>query len=170
MHLFLVRHGAAGSRHKWNGPDRLRPLSVKGERQAKALVPVVLGQLASGVPLSAAQAGPPGPSITRVLSSPYIRCIQTVEPLAHELGLKVEPARPLAEGAKPRSVTTVVRGLHDPAVLCSHGDVVPLILETLAREDGFELPAAYLCQKGSTWHLVGDDDRYMEAHYIPPPA
>lgn len=154
MNLFLVRHGAAGSRHKWQGPDKLRPLSPKGRRQAQGIANLLADH-----------------PITRVLSSSYVRCMQTVEPLAHQLGLAVEPARALAEGTGAKTAMALVRGLDDPAaVLCGHGDVIPMILEILAHEDGFALPSKYPCAKGSTWELAGQDGRYMKARYIAPPA
>ncbi|MDQ6909523.1 MAG: histidine phosphatase family protein [Actinomycetota bacterium] len=154
MNLLLVRHGAAGSRHKWPGPDKLRSLSPKGRRQARGIADLLADR-----------------PIARVLSSSYVRCVQTVEPLADKLGLAVEPARALAEGTGAKTAMALVRSLDDPgAVVCSHGDLIPIILETLAREDGFSLSMKYPCAKGSTWDLVGQDGVYMEAHYIPPPA
>ena len=61
MAVLLVRHAKAGSRKDWSGDDRLRPLSKAGHRQAEALVPLLVGY-----------------PITRVLSSPFVRCVQTV--------------------------------------------------------------------------------------------
>jgi len=63
--FFFVRHAKAGSRSHWTGDDRQRPLSKKGVKQAEDLVSV-LGDF----PISA------------VFSSPYRRCLETVEPLA----------------------------------------------------------------------------------------
>jgi 8-oxo-dGTP diphosphatase len=153
MHLFLVRHAKAGSRHDWDGPDEQRPLSKKGRRQADALVPLLFDR-----------------QIERVASSPFVRCAQTVQPLADKLGVDVELAEPLAEGAKTKDVLALVRNLDADAVLCTHGDVIPEILDTLARDDGIALPPDYPYAKGSTWDLSGDDGRYMTARYIPPPA
>jgi len=154
MHLYLVRHAKAGSRHDWDGPDDLRPLSKKGRRQADALVLALVDR-----------------HVDRVLSSPYVRCVETVQPLADKLGVEVEIADALVEGTVTKDALALVRELASvDAVLCSHGDVIPNILEALADQDGFGLPPDYPCQKGSTWELVGQDGRYMEAHYIPPPA
>jgi phosphohistidine phosphatase SixA len=65
MPLYVVRHAHAGSRSAWLEDDRLRPLSDKGRLQAKAIAERI-------VPL--------GPSV--LLTSPYLRCQQTLEPLA----------------------------------------------------------------------------------------
>jgi hypothetical protein len=36
--LLLVRHAHAGDKHRWQGPDRLRPLSLAGQAEAAGLV------------------------------------------------------------------------------------------------------------------------------------
>ena len=80
--LLLVRHAHAYARKEWSGEDRSRPLSDNGLRQAEGLI-AVFGNF---------------PRLARVLSSPYLRCVQTVEPLAQAHHLEVEPAEDLAEG------------------------------------------------------------------------
>jgi phosphohistidine phosphatase SixA len=104
--VVLLRHASAGDRGKWDGDDRLRPLDKRGRRQAKALRDRLL---AAGV--------------TRVLSSPYARCVQTVEPL----GLDIELDERLAEGA-PRSETLALLADADGAVACTHGDVIENVI------------------------------------------
>jgi Histidine phosphatase superfamily (branch 1) len=61
--LLLVRHAHAGDKHRWQGPDRLRPLSLAGQAEAAGLV-VRLEDF----------------PIERILTSPTLRCQQTVEP------------------------------------------------------------------------------------------
>lgn len=151
MTLLLIRHSHAGSRKDWAGDDRLRPLSAKGRRQARTLV---------------AQLEPWAPS--RVLSSPYRRCLETVTPLADDLGLKVEASDELAEGGGSDAVA-LVRSLHDSHVaLCTHGDVIPEILVALADEDRFDLGPAPRQAKGSTWVLLSRHGRFYDATYLPP--
>lgn len=104
MTSVLLRHASAGDRDDWDGDDLHRPLDARGRRQAAELVELL---------------GPFG--VTRVLSSPYVRCVATVEPLAAALGLPVEQDDRLAEGAgdAPREL------LHeDGVVCCTHGDIV----------------------------------------------
>ncbi len=149
--LLLIRHANAGSRKDWAGDDRLRPLSPKGRRQARALVE---------------QLEPWAPS--RILSSPYRRCVETVKPLADELGLKVEEVEELAEGAE-RGALELVRSLNDSHVaLCTHGDVIPVILVALADEDRLDLGPAPRQAKGSTWVLRSAKGRFIDAKYVPP--
>lgn len=154
MTILLVRHAHAGSREKWQGPgpDEVRPLSKKGWRQAEGLVEQLKGY-----------------GISRLLSSPYVRCVQTLEPLAKDRALDIEEVDELAEGADPGATLALVRGLGDiTAVLCTHGDVVPNLLDRLASEEALELPPDYPCQKGATWVLT-DDGPGMTATYLPPP-
>jgi len=154
MCIYLVRHGKAGSRHDWKPPDRERPLSKRGWRQAEGLVDL-LGER----------------GVEKVVSSPFVRCVDTVRPLADTLGLGVETAGELAEGASSAEVLKLVRRLAPTtAVLCSHGDVVGVILDALVAADGLELPADYPCVKGSTWELCANGDRFVSARYLPPPA
>jgi len=149
--LLLIRHASAGSRKDWSGDDRLRPLTAKGRRQARFLVQ----QVEQWAP-------------SRILSSPYLRCVQTVKPLADELGLKVEEVDELGEGAGFDAVT-LVRSLHDSHVaLCTHGDVIPEILVALADEDRLDLGPAPRQAKGSTWVLRSTKGRFVDATYVPP--
>jgi 8-oxo-(d)GTP phosphatase len=149
--LLIIRHANAGSRKDWKGDDRERPLSAKGRRQARTLIE---------------QLEPWAPS--RVLSSPYRRCVETVKPLADELGLKVEEVAQLAEGAGLDAVE-LVRSLQDGHVaLCTHGDVIPEILVALADEDRLDLGPAPRQAKGSTWVLGSKRGRFVDATYLPP--
>ncbi len=132
MAVLLVRHAKAGDRDTWDAPDDLRPLTAKGEVQAEGLV----GALA-------------GFDITRVLSSPYLRCSQTVAPLAAARGLAVEPCDDLAEGEGRAGLALARRllGAQGYTVLCTHGDVAEEVLDGLGvRRDGYT-------RKGSTWVL-----------------
>ena len=106
MTVVLVRHASAGDRDKWDGDDRLRPLDRRGRKCAKALCDRLL-ELGA----------------TRVLSSPYLRCMQTVEPL----GIGIELDDRLAEGA-PREETLALLADAEGAVACTHGDVIENVI------------------------------------------
>ena len=148
----LVRHAHANARKEWSGDDRLRPLSVHGRRQAERLIDV------------AASFERP----SRVLSSPYLRCLQTMEPLARANDLSVEPSDELSEGQSSAAVS-LVRGLAgDNVALCTHGDVIAEILVTLADEDRLDLGPNPRQAKGSIWVLAGQDGFFTSAQYFPP--
>ncbi len=140
MTLLLVRHADAGDRAAWTGDDRQRPLSATGRRQSEAL--------------AALHADRP---IAAVLSSPARRCVQTVEPLAGALDLRVEEEDALAEGA---SFETIDRLLTDHAdrdvLLCTHGDVMDAILGALRRRG--HLPQRATARKAASWIVEGWPD------------
>ena len=106
MRVILLRHASAGSRKKWKGDDRLRPLDKRGRAQATALTVALASR-----------------GVTRVLSSPYLRCTQTVAPLR----LDIELDDRLAEGTPVEVVQALLHRL-DGAVACTHGDVVEAVV------------------------------------------
>jgi 8-oxo-dGTP diphosphatase len=157
--LLLVRHAEAESRSSWDGPDVLRPLSAKGRRQAGGLVHVLGDQFAVG----------------RLVTSPSLRCIETLSPLAATLCLTLEVAGVLAEGSEAQAAVELARsgatlpGSEGALVLCSHGDLIPPVLEVLSSEDGIDLGRQPRYQKGSTWVFEGKRGRFTTGAYIPPP-
>ena len=151
--LFLVRHGAAGDREAWEGDDRLRPLSNKGERQAKAVTALLADR-----------------DIEAIVSSPYLRCVQTVKPLAEELGLEVIENESLAEAEGGKASRELVRQLAGTnAVLCTHGDVIPELMDWMVRK-GMPLRSPFDCKKGSVWEIDVKHGEFRKARYIPPLA
>jgi 8-oxo-dGTP diphosphatase len=149
----LVRHARAGSRKGWEGPDIERPLSKKGRRQADGLVDML---------------EPYG--VKRILSSPYVRCTQTVEPVAEALGLEIEVRPELAEGAPVDEAIDLLRQhAGTTTVFCTHGDIVPAILDALAEHDGLDLPPDPDYPKGSVWVIDEQDGRATAARYLPAP-
>jgi 8-oxo-dGTP diphosphatase len=149
---YLVRHAKAGSRGKWKGHDVDRPLTASGWAQAEALAERLQ------------KVDPP-----RLLSSPYVRCMQTLEPLAERLGLPIEPEWLLAEGEPFDGVVSVLEGLPDGTVLCSHGDVIPDTIEALIRR-GMKVDGLLDWRKGSVWVIERDGAGQWRAHAEPPPA
>lgn len=152
MPLYIVRHAKAGDRAAWEGPDEARPVSKKGRRQADAIAAMLADE-----------------PVSRVLSSPYLRCIQTVEPLAAKRGLEVEVVEALAEGQPFEPVLDLLATLPDHAVLCSHGDLIPDTMHALARR-GMVLDSEPDWRKGVTWVLERNGDSIVRARVIPPPA
>lgn len=155
MPVYLLRHAKAGNRQKWDGPDALRPLSRKGWEQAEAL---------------AGMLGDKG--ISRILSSSARRCVQSVEPLAARLELPIEEHEALAEGATPEEVLALLDEVGAGAVplLCTHGDVIPTLIDALRRWDGLDVPEDYPCAKGSTWILERDEaGRFVRGMYVEAP-
>jgi broad specificity phosphatase PhoE len=139
--IAVVRHGRAGDRASWERDDRLRPLDGKGHRQAMALID---------------QLEPYG--IERVVSSPYLRCLQTVLPLAVAVGREMAIDDRLAEGASASGVRELLGELAGgPVAICTHGDVVLALV-------GDDKEA----RKGSTWLL--DAETFEPREYLEPPG
>jgi 8-oxo-dGTP diphosphatase len=102
-----------------------------------------------------------------ILSSPYARCVETVEPVATARGLDVEPTDLLAEGAGDRVLEIILDPATPAAVLCTHGDVIADVLETLV-DRGLALEGEVGCEKGSIWMLDVDGGEVVGARYQSP--
>jgi broad specificity phosphatase PhoE len=152
MTIYLVRHAKAGSRRDWSGDDDLRPLSPVGHRQADAIADAL------------ADLG-----VKRITSSPFVRCRQTLDPLAHRLRLPLELSDALAEGAP---LTDTLRLLEkvtgETTVLCTHGDVIANVINHL-QATRVPLDDDRL-EKGSIWVLDTRDGEIVGGHYLPPPG
>jgi 8-oxo-dGTP diphosphatase len=104
----------------------------------------------------------------RVFTSPYTRCLETIDPLARSLGLEIEISAALAEGAGPEALALVRSLADDKASLCTHGDVIAEILIALADEDRLDLGPKPRHAKGSAWVLEAEGGRFFNATYIGP--
>jgi phosphohistidine phosphatase SixA len=150
---FLVRHGDAGDKGSWDGRDVERPLSPAGFLQAEGLV-VRLEDY----------------PVERILCSPSVRCDQTVQPLARDRLLPIEPVAALGVDAGPTEIMELFwdRRLRN-AVLCTHGETIGRLFMQLAA-DGLVVPEPLDWPKGSTWMLQRIDRRHFHAHYLSPLA
>lgn len=146
--IYLIRHGKAGDRAAWVEDDALRPLSRKGRDQAEALV----GMFAE-LP------------VDRIVSSPSVRCVQTVRPLALARSVAVEEHRALSEGVPPDEALALVRGQGGATVFSSHGDVIPAVIGTLA-DHGMELRDEPAWRKGSVWMLAREGGLFTDARCL----
>jgi 8-oxo-dGTP diphosphatase len=119
--LIIVRHAKSRSRSSWKQADALRPLNPRGRQRAKALIPILAAY-----------------GINRVVTSPSVRCLDTVSPYAaatktrarlkwalSEEGFAEQPDR-----ARYHLTRLLERG--SSSVVCSHGPVLPALLEQLA--------------------------------------
>jgi 8-oxo-dGTP diphosphatase len=150
--LYLVRHAKAGSRRNFDGNDKLRPLSPAGQRQARALATRLAGR-----------------GVKSLISSPYVRCIETLQPTADAIGLAVAIDECLGEGRDYVEVLELIASLPDGAVLCSHGDVIPDTIAALERR-GCEFTSPLEWRKASVWVLDRNGDgEVIRAKAWPPP-
>ena len=151
--LYLVRHAKAVGRERWEGPDEERPLTPRGERQAGAICAAIAERETTG--------------LAHLLSSPAVRCRETLLPLAKLADLALEEADWLLEGSDPAAALGHlgrVLGTHVPpattapvrsrpvAAACTHGDIMWGVLDYLGRR-GIDLGPRVDAPKGAVWRL-----------------
>ncbi|QGK72375.1 NUDIX domain-containing protein [Allosaccharopolyspora coralli] len=165
--LLLVRHAKAGKRSDWHDDDTLRPLTDAGRAQRDVLHRML--------PLF-------GPR--RVHSAPRTRCVDTVAPVAADLGVDVVAEPLLSEEGYAEDPAVALRRLIDLArlpgtsVVCSQGGVIPDVVESLLLAEGHN-PGEVPSKKGSVWTLTlhggsatngtGPGLRLVTADYVPEP-
>jgi phosphohistidine phosphatase SixA len=147
--VYLVRHAHAGSQKRWSGSDHDRPLSVRGQQQAEGLVEA-LGKY----------------PVARILTSPRVRCRDTVVPLGHRRGLQVEPTPSLDVHAPVERLLELAADPSRAAVLCGHGEQIRGLLRLLAGSIRIDGPLRL--EKGSTWILDLAAGPEGAARYLPP--
>ncbi|SPM27373.1 hydrolase, NUDIX family protein, partial [Mycobacterium terramassiliense] len=152
--VLVVRHGTAGRKSRFKGDDTQRPLDKRGRAQAEALVPQLLAFGASDV-----------------YAADRLRCHQTVEPLAAELGVSVhnEPALTEESYAKnPKRARHRMLGIAQEArtpVICTQGKVIPDLIAWWCERDGVRADKSRN-HKGSTWVLSLSGGRLVSADHI----
>jgi 8-oxo-dGTP diphosphatase len=147
MPLYIVRHASAGDRG-FGPDDRLRPLDAIGWARAE--------QIATQFS---------DPSEGRLLSSPFTRCMQTLEPLARRTGRIVEATPALGEAQPFEPVLDLLASLPDGSVLCSHGDLIPDVIDALVRR-GMDIQGAPSWKKGALWQLERVDGTIRSAAIV----
>jgi 8-oxo-dGTP diphosphatase len=150
--IHLIRHAKAKNRLTWEEPDHLRPLTKRGRREALAI---------------AARLGEE--PVVRLVSSPFVRCLQTLEPLALALELPIETTDELAEGAGGEPAVELLLGLaaKGPVACCTHGDVVFEIVDLVGRSVSLDGPAE--APVASSWVLDVEDGRFVGARFVDQP-
>ncbi len=152
--LYLVRHAHAGEREEYEGPDdRDRPLSVRGWKQVKGITKLLKNR-----------------GITRLLSSPYRRCSDTLLPLSELLKIEVEEHPALGETASTADLAELIDEVRTTrAAVCTHGNMIPAALQHLERA-GMQMVDPFDSQKGSFWVATTPEGQQTQARYVPPSA
>jgi 8-oxo-(d)GTP phosphatase len=129
--IVALRHGKAIAPEMWDGPDATRPLMQRGVDQAASI--------AAGIAAYAPQ---------KLISSTATRCLSTIQPTADLLGLAVKATAAISQDAYEFGTSDVSRVVakrlrkRTSVVLCSHGPVLPQIIDEVARLTGTaQLPA-----------------------------
>ena len=152
MAIYLIRHAKAGSRSAWTESDSTRPLDDSGLRQSTAI---------------AQYWGHAAP--VAVFSSPRLRCVQTVTPLADRFGMEVQVEPDIEEDTPFERALRVVEDAADGTVFCSHGDVIPDVIDALIRRGMNVNGMSGALRKGAMFVLHRENGRFVTADYVAPP-
>lgn len=150
-HLYVVRHAKAGERRLWKGEDIDRPLSKIGRKQSE----LVGKRLAKS-----------GPGV--LLSSPYVRCIQTLEPLGTLTSQKVVVDQRLCEDEPFEPVLELLREVPARTVMSTHGDIIPAVMQALTRR-GMKMNTPPDWRKAAIWVLKRNKRGDIVAATVRPP-
>ena len=146
--LVIVRHASARSRRTWKQDDPIRPLLKAGGQQAQRLVPLLAAY-----------------DVTRVVTSPSERCLQTVVPYAESRGYKARKRPVLSEeSATLEGVSEVVADLvqrDENSVLCSHRPVLPSVFEALDIEPIKLDPGAFVVVHHRNGEVVATEQHHV---------
>jgi phosphohistidine phosphatase SixA len=140
--VLLLRHASAGVRLSSPSVDRFRRLDDEGRVVARQLVWSLADR-----------------EITRIVSSPHARCVESVVPIAQSRGLVVETFWELAPDVSLENLMTLLADLPDTALVCTHREVFEKLL-------GWEA----VCDKGAGWELERNGAELVPTLYVPPPA
>lgn len=146
--LYIARHGNAGVRDKWKGPDKKRPLTGRGREQAELLAEFMVRH-----------------PVTEIRSSPSLRCVQMVEPLATRLGMDLKTNKKLRETTDVDTIRTYLRTIAPGGVvMATHGDWIgPLIRDLDSR--GVPLRGPRKWPRASIWVLDLVDGEVQAGYY-----
>lgn len=139
MRILIMRHAKAGRREPWNPGDQERSLVPDGRLQAQAIARQ-FGRIA----------------FSAIFSSPYTRCLETLEPLSLECGTEIKPDERLSESTYFSALQSFVMTLEEEGVYaaCSHGNVVPALVELLVGRQVRHLPEPIISTRGSIWDIT----------------
>jgi phosphohistidine phosphatase SixA len=140
--MLLLRHASAGERLSSPGVDRFRRLDEAGRQVARQLVWALADR-----------------EITRIVSSPLVRCVESVVPLAESRRLPVEQAWELAPDVPVDDVITLLVDLPETSLVCTHREVFEKLL-------GWDVT----CEKGGAWVLERSGVELVPTLYVAAPV
>jgi phosphohistidine phosphatase SixA len=139
--MLLLRHTSAGARLSSPEIDRWRRLDEAGRAVARQLVWAHADR-----------------EITRVVSSPLARCVESVVPIAEARRLVVERRWVLEPDVALDDLLTLLVDLPESALVCTHREVFEKLLGPEAS-----------CEKGGAWVLERRGAELVPTLYVPPP-
>jgi 8-oxo-dGTP diphosphatase len=140
--LILLRHARAGKQVRDPAKDFRRPLDRQGRQVAQALPDLITSYL--------------DPEL--ILSSPFRRCVETVEPLAKAIGFRVFEDEGFTPGRSRRDLRKAFSEVAANSVVCTHGEVIAALLNNSAG-----------CAKGAFWVVERRGDTFIPSQYVEAP-
>lgn len=150
----IVRHATAGSKLRYKGDDKKRPLDKHGRAQAESLVGQLLAFGASDL-----------------YAADRVRCHQTLEPLAEELGVSIHNEPGLTEEAysqdreAARHRVLEIAAAGGTPVICTQGKVIPDLISWWCERERVR-PQTTGNRKGSTWVMSLANGRLVAADHM----
>ena len=151
MTLYIVRHAKAGKRSEWDVPDELRPLSDKGWEQSQAIAEKLIELKPSAL-----------------ISSPAVRCMQTLEPLSKATKIEIFADKRLFEHGDVAKMIELLEDAKDSTVISSHGDMIPEVIKILQRR-GMEINSKPDWRKATVWVVERTKNGFKSAFVMAPP-
>jgi 8-oxo-dGTP pyrophosphatase MutT (NUDIX family) len=152
--VLIVRHAKAGSKQRYKGDDKQRPLDKYGRAQAESLVGTLLAFGARSL-----------------YAADRLRCVNTLEPLAEELGVGISVEPGLTEEAywdnrkRARQRVLEIAAAGGTPVICTQGKVIPDLISWWSQRDGVR-PDKSRNFKGSTWILSLHRGKLIQADHL----
>jgi 8-oxo-dGTP diphosphatase len=140
--FILLRHARAGRKLRDRAKDFERGLDPKGQQVALRLPESISGFMRPEL----------------IVSSPFLRCVQTVEPLAHALGLPVVEDDHFAAGRSAKAIREAFVDVPSGSIVCSHGEVITRLFEGAK------------CAKGAFWIVERHNGTLSPVQYVEAPA
>jgi phosphohistidine phosphatase SixA len=140
--LILLRHALAGVKLADPGLDLVRGLDPSGEATAHVVSDLILEHVRPAL----------------LLSSPFVRCVDTLRPIAEAVGLPIRTRHGLTPTTPPGACERLLLSATDGAVVCTHGEVITRVFEGLD------------CEKGAFWVIHREHGRLHPAAYVEAPA
>jgi 8-oxo-dGTP diphosphatase len=140
--MLLLRHASAGARLSSPEIDRWRRLDEAGRTVARQLVWAFADR-----------------EITRIVSSPLARCVESVVPIAESRRLVVENRWELTPDTALEDVMTLLVDLPESSLVCTHREIFEKLL-------GWDVT----CEKGGAWVLERSGPELVPAVYLAPPV
>jgi 8-oxo-dGTP diphosphatase len=151
--LSVVRHAEAGDRERFLGDDSLRPLSNRGRKQAKLLSKRLYG------------------TTLDLISSPHLRCVETLAPTSYLLRRAMMLATWLIEGEPPtRALKQLIEltGEIGGLVACTHGDLVEGMI-AVAMDSGAVPTSEPNIEKAATTEFTIISGKIVAISFVSPP-